>query len=165
MPAMTAWLHDNDAPMLAELQKLRDKRDELAAQRAREGGKLRDDADEHLFAALQRLQKDLERFTGPNGTVAGVRERMRWAREVAGRALTEHAQDWARTAQQVKQRHGYELRPQPGLVPLGLDPRTQLQEFLDLASHGREEPLPVRDETGELQLRPRCGIVFVLVPA
>lgn len=59
---------------------------------------------------------------------------------------------------------GFELRPLPGLVPLGRDPRSGLQEFYDQASGDPALPLPQRDACGGLLVEPRHGIVFVLLP-
>jgi len=55
---------------------------------------------------------------------------------------------------------GLELTPQPGLVPIGADSRSGLQEFTLLASG---EP-PVRRESGSVCIAPDTGIVLVLLP-
>ena len=56
---------------------------------------------------------------------------------------------------------GFELAPQQGLVPLGPDPESRLEEFW-LPASGSD---PVRDaEHGRLRLGDDFGLVFVLVP-
>ena len=56
---------------------------------------------------------------------------------------------------------GLDLRPQRGLVPLGADPRSGLQEFAHLPSGD----VPQRDARGgRLLLTPASGIVLVLIP-
>lgn len=54
--------------------------------------------------------------------------------------------------------------PWPGLVPLGVDPRSGLLEFYDLASGDLALPVPERRADGELELLDAHGVVFVLVP-
>jgi formylglycine-generating enzyme required for sulfatase activity len=57
------------------------------------------------------------------------------------------------------------MPPLPGLLPLGFDPTTRLHEFLDLATHAPDYPLPVRDAaSGILSTGAGTGLVFVLVP-
>ncbi|HEX5051571.1 MAG TPA: SUMF1/EgtB/PvdO family nonheme iron enzyme [Planctomycetota bacterium] len=55
---------------------------------------------------------------------------------------------------------GLVLRPQLGLVPIGEDPDTHLQEFVHLASGA----VPQRDGNGRLQPAAADGIVLVLLP-
>src|SRR6185503_4491260 len=71
---------------------------------------------------------------------------------------------WTRVASEVAsdaRYRGLALAPQVGLVPLGRDPRSGLQEFAHLASGS----VPVRNgATGELALDQGSAIVLVLVP-
>ena len=55
---------------------------------------------------------------------------------------------------------GLSLRPQFGLLPLGRDPHSGLQEF----AHLRSGPPAVRGADGELVLRDDTGVVLVLLP-
>jgi formylglycine-generating enzyme required for sulfatase activity len=164
IPAMDLWLRTYGQKIDRELTRLQDKRTELEnLQGSAANGRLSIE-DQHLLSALRRLEARMVQFTSADGELGQVRRLLAWSRDVAQRSLAEHAEAWTVSAQQVKQRHGFDLQPQPGLVPLGANPHSHLQEFLDLASHGPGEPLPLRDpNTGELQLSPRCGIVFVLV--
>lgn len=55
---------------------------------------------------------------------------------------------------------GLHLTPQPGLVPLGTDPKSGLLEF----AHARSGDIPARDKNGALQLHANSCLVFVLIP-
>ncbi len=70
---------------------------------------------------------------------------------------------WQRAAERVAahlQFDGMALRPQAGLVPLGRDPDSQLEEFL---VHGTGAPV-LRAANGRLGLRDDSAVVLVLVP-
>ncbi|MEM7202308.1 MAG: protein kinase [Planctomycetota bacterium] len=75
-----------------------------------------------------------------------------------------HAARWreaaARVAAEPRYR-GLRLAPQPGLVPLGPDPDSGLEEF---GHRILDEEIPERDADGRLQLSLSHGVVFVLVP-
>lgn len=92
-----------------------------------------------------------------------MRERATFARELERRTVTEHAAAWARAAENVAadpRFAGLVLEPQLGLIPLGPDPVSGLEEFAHLASG-----VPaVRGEGGAIELLPETGIVLVLVP-
>src|SRR5262249_51983569 len=57
-------------------------------------------------------------------------------------------------------RFGEEYGPQLGLVPLGPDPQSGLQEFWDVDSGDR----PERAADGKIVVRDTMGVVFVLLP-
>jgi formylglycine-generating enzyme required for sulfatase activity/tRNA A-37 threonylcarbamoyl transferase component Bud32 len=70
---------------------------------------------------------------------------------------------WRRAAEQVAASPRYSnlrLVPQPGLLPLGLDPQSGLLELWHVAS-GTEPP---RSEAGHLRVEGPSGLVFVLIP-
>ncbi|MEM7165570.1 MAG: formylglycine-generating enzyme family protein [Planctomycetota bacterium] len=72
---------------------------------------------------------------------------------------------WTHAAAAIRsssQYGGLELQPQDGLVPLGVDPHSQLHEFLHLGTH--EGEIPQRDEKGQLSVSGKTGIIFVLIP-
>ena len=78
--------------------------------------------------------------------------------------MSESQEPWKRAARQIRESRiyrGLEIKPQLGLVPLGPDPRTGLQEFV----HVQSGDIPRRDERGRLQLDESHGIVFVLLPS
>ena len=115
---------------------------------------------------LAELIAELQTFADPEqGLVADVERRLAFARTVRERTIDEHADAWRRAAAEVLEHaatRGLVLAPQEGLIPLGADPDSGLQEFLHLGSH--EGELPVRDAGGKLLMDERTGIVLVLVP-
>lgn len=97
--------------------------------------------------------------------LASVRARRARALGWAARSVEEHAAAWETAALAVLSDGrfgGFALQPQAGLVPLGLDPATGLQEFAHLPSGH----LPTRDAlTDELVLMEGFCVVLVLLPA
>jgi formylglycine-generating enzyme required for sulfatase activity len=68
------------------------------------------------------------------------------------------------------------LKPQVGLIPLGPDPVSGLEEFLHLETHGHDwsevtvqlperRPVSEEDPRGGIAMTPQTGIVLVLIPA
>ncbi|MGE3174241.1 MAG: bifunctional serine/threonine-protein kinase/formylglycine-generating enzyme family protein [Planctomycetota bacterium] len=166
VPALQEWLRRYGAPLQALLTELAQRRDELRQQKERAPGRtLADPIDEDLLLALDEMHGELQRFCGPGGTLRDVQRRLAWAQEVATPALQKDQAEWAATAAALRRDRGYQLAPQPGLAPLGRDPRTGLFEFLDLASHPAGAPLPRRDADGGMPVTADAGVVFVLVPA
>ena len=72
---------------------------------------------------------------------------------------------WAEAVDAIARQPAYgglELRPQLGLVPLGLDPHSGLWEFGHFGASGH---IAKRDqETGKLRVDAETGLVFVLLP-
>lgn len=123
---------------------------------------------------VQRARHDLARETVARlddwatgdrhgSLLADLEHRLEWARSVRRRSIEEPADAWeaARAAVAADPRYGgLELAPQLGLVPLGADPASGLQEFAHLDSG-----TPARRGSDDaLELGPETGIVFVLVP-
>ncbi len=161
VPALRSWLQE--ARSLADaLPLLRARRDDLEA-RLTAG----DDADETRF--LHRSVRDLvdqvEALTeGTDSALARASERLQWATTIEARSIDEHRVAWqrARAAVEADARlEGLDLSPQVGLVPLGADPRSGFEEFVDLRS-GRA--IPTRAPDGRLLESETSGIVFVLLP-
>ena len=95
--------------------------------------------------------------------VDAVRRRLVWATHVHEASIAAHQDAWQRTIKAVADQPEYSqlrLNEQIGLVPLGPDPESGLQEF----GHLRSGSLPRRDSQGKLELRDQTGLVFVLVP-
>lgn len=72
---------------------------------------------------------------------------------------------WATVRREIAQSPHYDhldLSPQVGLVPLGRDPRSGLQEFADVQSGAPPHRDPI---TQQLQLDESSAVVFVLIPA
>lgn len=106
-----------------------------------------------LDAALGRVG-ELERIA------AEMRERQARGRDVEKQSLVDAAAKWESAGRAVKSDHGLQLAPQFGLVPLGRDPSSKLQEFWLIAS-GDE---PQRDRSAKLQMTEASGLVLVLLP-
>jgi serine/threonine protein kinase/formylglycine-generating enzyme required for sulfatase activity len=127
--------------------------------------------DQRLPDLAADLIEELEEFVASDpqvGAIAAVEQRLQQAQNIARISIEEPADLWELTIEEVALgelyvRDGEELwmEPQVGLVPLGADPDSGLQEFW-LVQSG---PAPQRTPgSGLLQLRPDSGIVLVLVP-
>lgn len=95
--------------------------------------------------------------------LADLEERLRWARTVEAASIGDHGAAWERAAAEVAawpRYQGLVLTPQMGLVPLGADRASGLQEFAHLASGTPA----TRGPDGALQVQGDTGLVFVLVP-
>jgi serine/threonine protein kinase/formylglycine-generating enzyme required for sulfatase activity len=114
---------------------------------------LHDRLEEQLVAIL-----DLRDFELPD-----LRARLLWASQLHADSVVGAAAAWTSAAARVRAhpRYGFALEPQLGLVPLGPDPDSGLEEFAHIRSG---TVLPARDAAGRLQLGVDHGIVFVLVP-
>ena len=99
------------------------------------------------------------------GTVRGQR-RLEFARTVRERSLEfpDARAAWEQAQAEVAESphyRGFSLEPIEGLVPIGSDPDSGLQEFWHLLSGER----PRRDAEGQIRLSQDTGLVLVLVPA
>ena len=96
--------------------------------------------------------------------VDAVRERRRVASEIEARTIGDHQAEWVAACDAVAadtRFDGRVLRPIVGLVPLGPDPASGLQEFWLWESGERPERDPA---SGRLRVGGATGMVFVLVP-
>jgi formylglycine-generating enzyme required for sulfatase activity len=129
---------------------------------------------------LARLVADLRAFQDPEtglfsaGVSAqhgwGIRRRAAFARSVRERSVDgpEAAALWAETLAAIRASPRYAdvawpggaLRPQLGLLPLGADPESGLQEFAHLATGAT----PRRASDGKLELAEDMALVLVLLP-
>jgi serine/threonine protein kinase/formylglycine-generating enzyme required for sulfatase activity len=173
IPVFQAWLERADA--LAAT--LRNHREALGELRGRKGGvrvaeegdawRFRDHADQFLHDALRDLVAGLARFAdGEDGARHRVRGSLQWAATLRARTIEGFAAEWQRAAEAVAADARFAhtlrepLRPQLGLVPLGADPDSRLQEFALL----RSGSVPARGESGRLALVEDSAIVLVLLP-
>jgi formylglycine-generating enzyme required for sulfatase activity len=112
--------------------------------------------------ALAALVADLERFTAPDGLAARIAREAGIAAAMATGGGSDA--DWAAAAARVRadaRYRGQALARQPGLVPLGPDPDSRLEEFALFGSGA----VPARDPaTGRLATGPEHAAVLVLVP-
>ena len=108
----------------------------------------------------------LRRFAAPeDGLYAGVRKRCQRARAILDETVTKYRDGWIAAIRAVRTSPhygGFKLSAQVGLIPLGADPRSGLQEFLHWETH--RGPIPERDEKGNLSLTENTGLIFVLIP-
>jgi formylglycine-generating enzyme required for sulfatase activity len=118
-------------------------------------------------------------------TVAGVRRRLTWAERIED--LTLHHPNarvtWDEARAALAKADGVvastlyrempiDLKPQIGLVPIGMNPVTKLWEFYDLRSacdvKAGEDPakleIPTHREDGSIEMKDGTGVVFVLIP-
>ena len=145
--ALRAWLDDHGAPLLEERRKLQTKLTEMRD--ASPDGVFADVTDQHLFAALGRLDLELDAFLGPTGPLQRVRRGVAFLDAVVAPELENRRLLWQQAIADIKATYrGLTLRPLPGLVPLGRNAKSGLHEFRDLAS----------SDAGS-------AIVFVLIPA
>ncbi len=178
--AMQAWLDES----WAEIAETRDRvTATLDALRARaldaEATELEFAAteDRFLWETLSEVDADIARFE--DELVEPVRERIEWAGRVDELTISHPNTrvSWVDAAAAIRHADGsytsalyrgdepFELEPQRGLVPLGVNPRTKLWEFYHLRSAEDPLTLPVHDpETGWIDVEEGTGIVFVLVP-
>jgi len=119
-----------------------------------------------LVAALEAFgdpDTGLVRGTSPEHGL-GVERRFEFARQVEQLTLVEPAERWRAAIEAVAKEPRYgglTIAPRIGLVPLGADPDSGLQEFADIAAG----TVPARGADGRLALEPASAVVFVLVPA
>ncbi|MCR9248097.1 MAG: bifunctional serine/threonine-protein kinase/formylglycine-generating enzyme family protein [bacterium] len=96
-------------------------------------------------------------------TIARVERRREFALTIADRIEHDFGATWQETIAAVAsdpRYDGLQLRPQPGLIPVGPDPQSGLQEF----AHPLTGEVPRRGPDGELDYTSASGVVFILVP-
>jgi len=175
VPALLAWRTDAET-LVRALEPdaatgepgLRAPLAELAAREARWSNE-----DRWWHGELAKLVAGIEALTDPEHGLLGdglapegfgIGRRLELARRVERECQAPAAQarwEQARAALAADPRFaGVELAPQTGLVPLGADPRSGLQEF----AHVLSGEVPARDDAGELVLGPESALVLVLLP-
>jgi formylglycine-generating enzyme required for sulfatase activity/tRNA A-37 threonylcarbamoyl transferase component Bud32 len=137
---------------------------ELAAERScYEFDDLRDQIQHDQLAELVRgLQRLVRSGAGRTTTIASMEQRREAARTLWQRTIGDHAAAWAAAAARVLANPAYRglvLLPQLGLVPLGVDPASGLEEF---AAPETGDVPPRRG--GVLERAPTTAVVFVLLP-
>ncbi len=182
--AMQRWLAEDCARLLAMKPTLTRTLAELDA-RAERRFDLESDVESQRFlqSTLTTLARDLDAFEAR--AKAGVDRRLAWARRIDELTLR-HPQarvswDEARAAlvraddvvaSTLYRETPIDLKPQTGLVPIGMNPVTKLWEFYELSSacdlEAGVDPaavtIPTHESDGSIDLDVDPGIVFVLVP-
>ncbi|MBK6943064.1 MAG: SUMF1/EgtB/PvdO family nonheme iron enzyme [Planctomycetes bacterium] len=136
-----------------------------------------------LHTTLRALLSDLATFEAD--TVASVRRRLGWAERIESltlhhpnaRVTWDEARAALAKADDVVASTRYrevpiDLKPQIGLVPIGMNPATKLWEFYDLRSAcdlvAGQDPanveIPAHRADGSIEMKDGTGVVFVLIP-
>ncbi len=93
-----------------------------------------------------------------------VEDRILFAEELEAWTLDDHRERWDQAIAEIRRSpryKGWELAPEPGLIPLGMDPDSQLWEFLCWESG----EFPERSATtGQWEITADTGIILVLLP-
>ena len=165
--SMEAWLRraktlaakrDDCARKLESLRKRSGKKTE-------DGWSYNERSDRFLDESLALLKRDLERFAdAKSGYIRDVEARLEQARSIERRTIDDRTIEWRNAIAAIRKDERYkglDLVPQIGLVPIGPDPETGLQEF----AHLRSGRVPLRDAQGRLQRTTDMSIVLVLLPA
>jgi serine/threonine protein kinase/formylglycine-generating enzyme required for sulfatase activity len=149
-------------------QGLRDRSEDLQGKvKANRAWEFKEDVSAWKHEIVAQLVKDLESFADPErGLIQALEKRLERAETIGARTVEAWAQEWRQASARVQsgpRYGGMKLEPIVGLIPLGPDPESGLEEFLHFESHSGE--IPKRQENGRLSLGDDTGIVMVLVPA
>ncbi|MEO0652161.1 MAG: SUMF1/EgtB/PvdO family nonheme iron enzyme, partial [Planctomycetota bacterium] len=114
---------------------------------------------------IESIAADLFDPARRHGGLRDVRDRLERARRVRAETVQAHADSWRAALDRIRTDRRFEgltFEPQVGLVPLGPDPRSGLEEF---GLWGQTGELPRRDSsTGELIQDHRSAVILVLLP-
>src|SRR5690606_27893313 len=100
---------------------------------------------------LRGFVGELEKFARPHGVLERMTARREFARTVRERSVTRVEADWDRTIAAIAgsgRYGGLAMQPIVGLLPLGPDPQSGLQEF----AHLQSGTAPRRGSDGRLAL-------------
>ena len=163
IPALERWI-DTYRP-LVDPERIRDH--QAAAERlGAQDGPLAPEPIRWQHAMLVQLVQDMTAFAAQGGLFGQVQARWQLAEIIADRTVDVWRADWGAARQRILEDaryHGLSLEPQVGLVPLGPDPESGLEEFLHFETH--EGEIPRRDAAGDLPAVTRhTGLILVLLP-
>jgi len=132
---------------------------------ARRTWKFEDLDDQYRHEVYSDLVQRLHRLLSPeSGQKSEMIRRRQFAATLEERTVGSRKSEWCATLDSISgdsRYRGLRMEPQLGLVPLGPDVRSGLQEFADVATGA----VPARDPTsGVLSISEETGIVFVLIP-
>ncbi len=158
LPAQHAQRRDDTYRRIAELETV------LAGRRS---WRFAAAAEQLSHDLLARLVAGLEHFAhDETGCMKVVERRIADCRAIHRVTIEKAAEAWSACRERIRTGHRYsglDLAPQLGLIPLGPDPDSGLEEFLHWLTHAG--PLPRRDPTtGRFEIHDELGVVLVLVP-
>ncbi len=152
---------------IANLESKAEPLEELVSQRR--SWSFASDEDQWEHETLVELLRRIEEFEGTADVPGEYRRALAWrdlASRVEAESLEEPAETWRRVIDEIAdvKAHpaygGLRITPQMGLVPLGPDPKSGLEEFA-VVSTGR---VPRRSATDELTPSEDDAVVLVLLP-
>ncbi len=138
----------------------------------RRSWKLPDGETQWQHDILAGLVEDLKTFVDADpkkGTVAGIEERLHFARSIEEKSTTglQAATKWAEAIADIAQLEvygGLQLTPQLGLLPLRRDSHSGLWEFRHIQTGTKPEPSLDSEAVNTWILTGDTGLIFVLVP-
>ena len=116
---------------------------------------------------MRRLEIESPRY----GLRDRIEAKLEFREKVVARTIEDYAEAWAQARRRVLGSERYsdldlDLKPQTGLVPLGRDPDSNLEEFLHLGTHAPTHAVPCRDDAGRLpSVAAETGVILVLLPS
>lgn len=119
--------------------------------------------DQFLHDAMVELVSNLQEFQGERGPLQLVRKSLEWSRTLHQRTIVDESAAWQAVATRVlgnPRYQGLRLEPQLGLVPIGPDPASGLEEFW-LPRTGER---PKRGPDKQFVVTETTGVVLVLLP-
>lgn len=177
IPALVEWLREFDEiaarlPFHEETrQRLleRTRLEEVQPSAAPIGDSARDET-AWWFDAVRKLVdqiEDMRRDDPYSVTRRAIEVRLERARAIESQTVAQFAGAWQEAIAAIADEtryphyHGLRIAPQVGLIPIGVDPRSKLFEFLvwDTGEQPTRHPA-----TGRLSIEERTGIVLVLLP-
>ena len=115
-----------------------------------------------LQQTKERLGASVDRLGSATEALATARRRL-VAIDTAEQSAAAALPAWTKVQEELRadpRFAGLDLPPQRGLVPLGRDPASGLQEF----AHAITGAIPSRDPTGQMQFDANSALVLVLLP-
>jgi formylglycine-generating enzyme required for sulfatase activity len=126
---------------------------------------------EFRHEALSALVAGLSAALDPkSGVVASIADRLEQSARIATETVTQHQALWTAAKERIAAHPAYaglQLKPQTGLIPLGPDPTSGLEEFIHWQTHdwkAEGSSLPVRDTNGRMVMTAGRGVILVLIP-
>ncbi|ACK86168.1 SUMF1/EgtB/PvdO family nonheme iron enzyme [Methylorubrum extorquens] len=158
---------DERTDMEASVRTLSDKIKRLEATvRERRTWRFDDTTLQFRHDALAQLVSELREFVDVRrGLLASVGRRRELSSRIKDATVDQRRNEWEAALSRIRDNplyQGLTFPPQLGLIPLGPDPNSRLEEFLHWQSHSGA--VPARNGRGEFERSADTGIILVLVP-